>query len=455
LEKKSGHWGLVVILVIFVLLSFAYSIVLPLGEAADETDHFALVRFIAEHGRPPLTLEERNSIGPKGDASPIYHGLVALLTQHGDVSALPDLPHTQRRPERFIPSDGFRANLLFHTEDEAFPFHDIVLAWHLARLVSIPLGAATIIAAYVTALRLVSLWDRLVSPPTLPYPLHSNGTYWFALAVAGFVAFLPRFVTSSAVVNDDNLVVPLVAFFVYCLVRVAQGDERRRTFVFLGVLMGLAAITKYHSLVLLPEMTIVLIVLAWRKHWGWRTLLRRWGWSVLAFILASGWWFTFLIIQFNQVAELGLVRGLIAPLGDPVVTLGFGRIFDLRPGGAPAYEFGWFDWADLLFRTFWIVYGWIHVFATPIVYRVLGLFTLVAVLGLVTSGWAQILSKGKSTHQPKAWRSDVAVLAFHFFVYLGVVAMRYLLRPDPETAQGRHSTQRRPRDVICTQHSRQ
>lgn len=428
MDRIQNHWGLLILLAVYLCVAATYSLVLPLGEAADETDHFALVRFIAEHKRPPLTLEERRLVGPKGDASPIYHGLVALLTQHVDVSALPDLPHTQQRPERFIPSDGFRANLIFHTEDEAFPFHDIVLAWHLARLVSIPLGAATVIAAYLTVLTIYL--ERRYSPA---------GTYWLALAVAGFVAFLPRFVTSSAVVNDDNLVVPLVAFSVYCLMHVVQGNEQRRTFVMLGVLMGLAAITKYHSLILLPEMTIVLIVLAWQKHWGWRALLRRWGWCMLAFMLSSGWWFAFLIIQFNQVSGLGWVRGLMAPLGDPVVTLGFGRLLDFRPGSALVSEFGWSDWADLLFRTFWIVYGWLHVFATPTVYQILGLFTLVAVLGLARYGWTCLsFRRSGSTYRGEIWQPGAALLAFHFLVYLGVVIIRYLLRPDPETAQGRH-----------------
>jgi hypothetical protein len=97
-DKRADHRPLVVILIIFVFLSLAYSLVLPLGEAADEVDHFALVRFVARQGRPPLTQEERRSISTKGDASPIYHGLVALLTQHVDVSAVPELPQTQQRP---------------------------------------------------------------------------------------------------------------------------------------------------------------------------------------------------------------------------------------------------------------------------------------------------------------------------------------------------------------------
>jgi hypothetical protein len=168
-------------------------------------------------------------------------------------------------------------------------------------------------------------------------------------------------------------------------------------------------------------------------------LLRRWGWSTLAFVLVSGWWFVFLIIQFNQVTELGMVRGLMAPLGDPVVTTGFGRVLDFQPGSALSYEFGWSDWANLLFRTFWIVYGWIHVFATPAVYHILGLLTLAAIFGLAKLIGTHYSQRSRGdTRQRRLWQPGIAVLAFHFLVYLGVVAMRYLLKPDPETAQGRH-----------------
>ena len=86
------HWPVMLVLAAFVVAGLVYSLVLPLGEVSDETSHFALVRFIAEQGRAPLSNQERQAIGIKGDASPFYHGLVALLSQHVDVSSLPTLP---------------------------------------------------------------------------------------------------------------------------------------------------------------------------------------------------------------------------------------------------------------------------------------------------------------------------------------------------------------------------
>ena len=76
-NAQFQHWPLVFVVLIFVILASVYSLVFPLGEINDEIPHFALVRFIAEHGRPPMTLEERDAVGTKGDASPFYHTLVA------------------------------------------------------------------------------------------------------------------------------------------------------------------------------------------------------------------------------------------------------------------------------------------------------------------------------------------------------------------------------------------
>ncbi|PWH19971.1 MAG: hypothetical protein DDG58_03890 [Ardenticatenia bacterium] len=427
------HWPLIVILGLFLCLATAFSCLLPLGEAADETDHFALVRFIAEHGRPPLTISERNAIGPKGDASPVYHGLVALLSQHVDLTPLLALPETQANPKRLIPTDGFKANRVFHTEDELFPWRGVALAWHLARLVSVPLGAITVIAAYLTALRLVPHRRDL------------------AAAMAAFVAFLPRFLINSAVVSDDALVVPLVAWAVYGMVRVAQGSEKRGDFLLLGLLIGLAAVTKYHGLVLLPEATLLCIVLAWRAaansssaRQAWLTWLRHWAWMMLAFALTAGWWFAFLLLHFNQVAELGWVRGLIAPFGDPVLTTGLSHLLETPVSATLGGTFDWSDWADLLFRSFWLTYGWLHIFAPMWVYWAFGVWCLLAAAGL--GGWLvklMIAGRGQRakrvvTLHPSTWRWDIIVLALHLLFYLSIVVMRQASRPARETAQGRH-----------------
>ncbi len=425
-NAKSVFWPLILILTLFATLAVTYNIILPLGEISDASAHFALIRFIADNGRPPLTLEERSAVGVKGDASPLYHGLVALLTQHVDISNFPGLPRVDQKGERAIPADQRVTQTFFHTEDESFPFKGAVLAWHLAGLASIPMGMATIIAVYLTALCI--------------YPARR----YRALAAAAFVAFLPRFIISSAVINDDNLVLPLIAFSVYFLVHIIQGDERRRTFIFLGTLMGLAVITKYHSLVLIPEMTLILVMLGWRKRWGWLATLRRWGWVTLMLVVTSGWWLGFVFVQFNNIKEAGVVSGLAEPLGDPVMTVGVNYLLSPDFNPISIWEFDY--WLSWTFRSFWLHYNGLDTGMAAMgrqniywaFFGVLAVVSLLAGLGLVKKGVVRLLVIIRQPNRLEYIRLDVALLTVHLLTYLSLAILRYMLFPAWSTSQGRH-----------------
>ncbi|GAB4541222.1 MAG: hypothetical protein Kow0063_31860 [Anaerolineae bacterium] len=409
-EKANNHWPFAILIAVFCLLAASFSLLLPLNEAVDEESHFDLIRFIAEHKRFPMTNQERLSLGDKGDASPIYHGLVAVLSQHVDITPLPQR-HFISPDKQAIPYDTILTTQDLHTEDELFPFRGIVLSWHLARLVSIPLSALTIVAIYLISLAI--------------FPQRT----YFALTVAAF-AFVPRFVFNSAVINDDNLVIPLVAFAIYYQVRIIQGDQRIRAFVVLGALAGLAVITKYHSLVLLPEITFAFFILAWRHRAVWKGWLKRWAWVMLSFVVTTGWWFFFLFSRFNRVAELGLLGGLLAPLGDPTTT----EVTGLRPG---SLSVKW-DWIAPVFRSFWVIARSSDISGLGPVYLVLIVLTGVAVLGVF---W--LTYKCVSSHQPGKWRLDIALLGLHFLFYLAIVFGRYQVFVARGTPPPAHSTQGR------------
>lgn len=406
--KNHNHWPLASLLVVFVILALTYSFFLPLGESADEVSHFALVRFIAEQKRPPLSIQEREEVGKKGDASPFYHILVALLTQHVEIDSLPSLP-LQAEPRRYIPYDAARTNMIFHTEDEVFPFRGIVLAWHLGRLASILLGVITLLGIYLTVLRIY---------PHRPY---------LALAATGFAAFIPRFIINSSVINDDNLVVPLITFSIYFMVRVLQGDSRRRTLLILGGLIGLAAITKYHGLALLFEITLALMALAWYFKWAWQRLVAQWAWVMAGFVIAAGWWFVFLFWRFNQIAELGLIAGLLVPMGDPVITASASGFLSLQ-------SIYWLNWIEPLFQTFWVVYGSTQVFAPKIIYQIIIVPILISILGLMFLGYSFL----KTQRRWSTIRLDIALLGLHFLIYLAIVFVRFQAHPTVVGAQGRH-----------------
>ncbi len=409
-KQKHQHKCLIFLFISFVLLTIMFSLGLPLGEAADERDHFTLVRFITEQRRIPLTLAERTALGDKGDASPLYHSLVAYLSQHTDITALPNLP-LQLDPVRYIPDDMPRTNMVYHTEDESYPFRGIVLAWHLGRLVSIPLSLLTLLGIYLTTIAIY---------PHRPY---------FALAVTGFAAFVPRFVINSSVITDDNLVVPLITFSIYQLTRIIQGHQRPADYISLGSLIGLASIVKYHALGLLLEASVVLLWLAWRQKDTWPRYWYNVAWLMMGFCVTAGWWFIFLWSRFNQVTELGWWAGLLAPLGDPVIAKGSNTLFQ----GHPIY---WTAWIQPLFETFWFVYGGTQILASPFVYQLLTGITLIAGSGLILC----LLEGSVKTEGLETNRSIVVIwlLGLHLAIYLGIIFIRFQINPTILAAQGRH-----------------
>ena len=164
---------LAAILLAFVALATWYSLTIPLGEAPDEVPHFTYVRYLIQHGRLPTTTEEHEAFQP-----PLYYALGAALTFR--IEDDPDTPFATRANAHFdVPDPRAPKNLLLHTADEAWPYRDWALAWHLVRLLSIFLGAVTVWAVYQLG--------RVVFPEVSA----------IRLTMAALTAFTPQFILTA------------------------------------------------------------------------------------------------------------------------------------------------------------------------------------------------------------------------------------------------------------------
>ncbi len=436
--------ALLAILTAFTLLTVYQSATLPLGEAPDETDHYQYLQFVAQHGHPPLTDSQRVAAGYKGGLAPLYYTIAAWPIALVGVESPPTVRRLDQRAERHIPTDGLGFNRVLHTLDESWAWSGQVLAWHGVRLLSLPLAWVTLLAIYATVRHIF---------PTEP-PL--------ALVAVLLVAFLPRFVISSAVINDDNLVFALCALILLVEVRILRGlttgaekpslatAARRQDwqasrfrqaqpkltngvgaasgwFALLGGLFGLALLSKYFALILVPEILLLLWLTARRVPRA--NLLRLTSCFLLTLTLTAGPWFAFIIYRFNRITELGWLAGLAASLGEPQITNGLVNLLtgQTTPSTAATYPFG--EWVGLLTRSFWFEYGWMNLFAPMGVY--------VALLGwllVVLYGWFR-------QAQPTATRAIGGVsllLMTRCGLFIMVVLMRYTLSATLDTGQGRH-----------------
>jgi hypothetical protein len=445
------------ILLLFSLLTLYQSITLPLGEADDETDHYQYLRFVARTGHPPFTAGERREAGFKGGLAPLYYWLTAWPIALVGVDTPPDLRRVNARPERLIPQDGLGINHVLHTLDERWPWRGQVLAWHLVRLLSLPLGWVTISATYALARR---LWPQ---------------SKMVALGAATFVAFLPRFVGSSAVINDDNLVFALTALLLLVQVNMLQNPASRspRLFATLGALFGLALLTKYFALILIPEIVFTLVVTARNRHSlsaiSYQLSAIRYPLSAiryqlsaisyqlsaisyqlsaisyqlsaissllsffLALALTGGPWFGFIILRFNRIAELGLIPGLAASLGEPQITEGLVGLLSGHSVRPVAATYSLAEWLGLLYRSFWFEFGWMRLFAPTWVYALFTVFLLLALAGH--------LLRLRFNLQPSKFQPPSPIsllLSLHCALFFIVVLARYLLSATIDTGQGRH-----------------
>ncbi len=432
ISRLRQHKPLFLVLLIFSLFTLYNSISLPLGEAADETDHYQYLRFVARAGHPPLTETERKEAGFKGGLAPLYYWLTAWpITWIGE-STPPDIRRVDARPERFIPTDGLGINHVLHTLDERRPWHGQVLAWHLVRFLSLPMAWVTLIAIYALARRLV---------PEQKF---------IAVAAVAFAAFLPRFVSSSAVINDDNLVFALVALLLLTQVLILQGDHRPRTFAILGALFGLALLTKYFSLILIPEILLTLFL-----YQGGRLerppLIPRLRAFLLGLFLIAGPWYIFIILRFNRIDELGFVPGLVASLGEPQITGGLIGLLSGQPVRPPAATYAPLAWLGLLYRSFWFEFGWMKIFAPTWVYALFTIFLIVACTGFISKiKFDRPTLKPNNeniknsvfmrpTHYPLRTPSPIPwLLALHLILFVVVLLVRYALSATIDTGQGRH-----------------
>ncbi|MCB8928482.1 MAG: hypothetical protein H6652_23020 [Ardenticatenaceae bacterium] len=274
LEKRSWYkQPISLIMLAFVLLSFASSVINPLFEATDELRHYRFVQHIIQLKSLPVQGEGCNA---QGHHPPLFYVLGAAATFWIDTgkpacTQLEDNPFWQYR---YWEVGDDNKNQYLHTAAEAFPWSGEALAAHIVRGLNVLMGAGVV---YLTWLLGVALWPK---QPSL------------AIGAAAFVAFNPMFVYMSGSINNDVIAALSGTAVLVASVKLVQSETglSRRWGIWLGVLFGVALMSKFNLAAVAVLIETAVTWVAWRKK-QWRLW---WEANLLiaAFtLLLAGWWF--------------------------------------------------------------------------------------------------------------------------------------------------------------------
>jgi hypothetical protein len=350
----------------FVVFASIYAVTTPLFEASDELWHYPMVQHLSQGGALPV--QDPNNVGPwRQEASqpPLYYYLMGWATAWIDTNDMPQVRWLNPHVDNGIITPDGNINLAIHTVAEQWPWKGTVLAVRLVRLLSALMSAGTVLFTYLLARE---YFEDEIS----------------RLAAAAFVGFIPMFAFISGAVNNDNLASLLAAVILFRLVRLvrrAPQVETRLTLgvqsLILGVLLGLAALTKQSALGLFPLAGLTLIALSLQRsefNFQFSTLRKHLSFVILhssliflPALLIPSWWYYRNIVLY----------------GDLLGWNGFITILGKR--AAPASLLQLWGERESFWRTYWGLFGGINVPMSNWIYLVFNAIVILAIAGLLFS----------------------------------------------------------------------
>ncbi|RLC98879.1 MAG: hypothetical protein DRI77_04005 [Chloroflexi bacterium] len=348
-ELTPARLSIGIVLLAYLALAIAYSLNSPLYEPTDELRHFRYVRHVAVYHSLPVQSAE----GPRAQSHhpPLYYVLGALVS--GWVPIAQEVyyeptvnPHWDSRVWE-VSSDN--KNQYLHSDDVGqfgkLPhLYGVTLAVYLVRWLTTLISAGVVWLTYLVGRELFT------EQPAL------------AVGAAALVAFNPQFIYLSGAVNNDIPAALCGAAVLLMCVRLVRRGHTSRTALTLGLLYGLALLTKLHLAALLGPIELAYVLVAWRTR-NWRAFLR--GNLIILGLAAviSGWWFG------RNLALYGDLTGM-------------SRVNELWAGRSPAGNW----WAvqqglPYLWSSLWGRFGYGQLPLPQTVYRALLYFCALALAG--------------------------------------------------------------------------
>jgi hypothetical protein len=235
-------------------------------------------------------------------------------------------------------------------------------------------------------------------------------------------AFTPSFLFMSGLINNDVMVTLFCSLTLLLCVKIILRGPGLKDLLILGVFTGLAFLSKYNALALVPVVLVsVGVVVAGRVRHRRSLAMSLAGVFLLLLsgALISSWWFLRSVALFGAptTRSTKILSQFLEDFRDPIA--GLSRLdWSLLPDGL-----------EYFYRSFWASFGWGNVNAAEWVYRLIGVLCLAGLCGFV------VFVLGRSKPSSKT----VAVILLLSFVSFSLLAIyRTLIVSDP-VLRGRYA----------------
>ena len=352
--RIEWRWLVLSILVAHLAVGTLYSFATPIWEGPDELGHYSFVKYLLDHHSLPRP-EDSTSPLDQLTHPPLYYVLTALATSWVDAS---DELQPAVNPYAYSGIMEGGVNRFIHTDVEAFPYRGTVLAVHVARLFSVFISTLVVVVTY--------LLGRLLFP----------AQQQISLGATAITAFSPEFLYVGSVINNDILVTLFFALTLYFSVKVVMASSKLRDLFALGSFTGLAILSKYNALALIPLVIVavgVAVARGARRQGSLRTALTGAFLLVVGLALVCGWWLFRSATVFGGLTtrSSSIVTRFLSDLADPL------KAADIAHWSVLPQAVRYF------YKSFWASFGWGNIEAEAWVYQVLGLLCLVGTGGFI------------------------------------------------------------------------
>ena len=385
--NRSRRIGIYIVLISYVCLALAYSIVNPLFESPDEFNHYDFVRYLIDRKELPV-----QTLGKQTEyfEPPLYYAISSLV-----IGAIPVESYTpQLNP--FFGYEAYRLGvdnkaLYIHSAQEAFPYHGTALAAHLLR------GFSSLLGVFSLTIAFRALCEVFTRPA-------------LALGAVALIAFNPQFVLVSSSISNDNLIILLSMLMIWLAIRIAQSGMTTRRTLIMAALAATAVLTKLSAALLILVLLAALLIA--------RTSRRKWL-STLTIVgavglILTGWWF---------LRNLELY-------GEPTGIRMWQQIWGWENVAVDPSDIG------VALQNFWTSYwgrfGWGQLVLPYEVYWALLVIGLLSLIGLVRNLYAQRLrstSPAGGAYVPDADPRGLGILMITLGLVLSVSLWYGLVNP--------------------------